>query len=187
VDKNGIDAEKLEFIKRIKNKKRGRIQDYVDQYPDAEYHETDPEADSNPLWNIIADCVFPCATQNEIKKKDAKNLAANGIQLLAEGANMPCTSEAIGVLQESKILYAPGKCANAGGVAVSGLEMTQNRMGVYWNRDEVDEKLKNIMKNIHEVCLRAAEDYGVPGNYLEGANIFAFLKVAEAMKAQGMV
>jgi glutamate dehydrogenase (NADP+) len=115
------------------------------------------------------------------------DMAANKIRLLAEGSNMPCTPDAINILQDSNVLYAPGKAANAGGVAVSGLEMTQNRMGVYWNREEVNERLKHIMKNIHDVCLKAAEEYDVPGNYLEGANIFAFLKVAEAMKAQGIV
>jgi glutamate dehydrogenase (NADP+) len=187
IDKEGIDSEKLDFIKDLKNNKRGRIKEYADKYKDAEYFETDEEADFNPLWKVKADCVFPCATQNEINKKDAEHLAKNKIFLLAEGANMPCSSEAIAVLQESKILYAPGKCANAGGVAVSGLEMTQNRMGVYWNREDVDNRLKQIMKNIHEVCLKAAEEYGVPGNYLEGANIFGFRKVAEAMKAQGIV
>jgi len=187
VDKKGIDEEKLKFIKELKNNQRGRIKEYTEEYPDAEYFETDQEADFNPLWKVEADCVFPCATQNEINKKDAEHLAKNKIILLAEGANMPCSSEAIAVLQDSKILYAPGKCANAGGVAVSGLEMTQNRMGVYWNREDVDTRLKQIMDNIHEVCLNAAEEYGVPGNYLEGANIFGFLKVAEAMKAQGIV
>lgn len=187
IDKDGIDEEKLDFIKDLKNNRRGRIKEYVDEYPDAEYYETDQDADFNPLWKVEADCVFPCATQNEINKKDAEHLAENKIILLAEGANMPCSSEAIAVLQDSNILYAPGKCANAGGVAVSGLEMTQNRMGVYWNREDVDERLQQIMENIHEVCLNAAEEYGVPGNYLEGANIFGFLKVAEAMKAQGIV
>jgi len=187
VDNKGIDSEKLHFIKDLKNNKRGRIKEYADKYKDAEYFETDEKAEFNPLWKVKADCVFPCATQNEINKKDAEHLAKNKIILLAEGANMPCSSEAIGVLQDSKILYAPGKCANAGGVAVSGLEMTQNRMGVYWNREDVDSRLKQIMENIHEVCLSAAEEYGVPGNYLEGANIFGFLKVAEAMKAQGIV
>ena len=187
IDKDGIDSNKLAFIKEIKNKRRGRIQEYVEEYPDAEYFETQEDEDFNPLWKVKADCAFPCATQNEINELDAKNLVANKIILLAEGANMPCSPEAIQILQDNEILYAPGKCANAGGVAVSGLEMTQNRMGVYWNREDVDNKLKHIMENIHEVCLNAAEEYGVPGNYLEGANIFGFLKVAEAMKAQGIV
>lgn len=187
IDEEGIDHKKLEFIKDLKNNKRGRIKEYVEEFTDAKYYPTDKDDDHNPLWKVKADCAFPCATQNEINQKDAQHLAGNNLLLLAEGANMPCTSDAIKVLQKSNILYAPGKCANAGGVAVSGLEMTQNRMGVYWNREDVDEKLKHIMKNIHEVCLDAAEEYGVPGNYLEGANIFAFLKVAEAMKAQGIV
>ncbi len=187
IDNDGIDTKKLEFIKNLKNNKRGRISEYVKEFPEAEYFETDQDAACNPLWKIKADCVFPCATQNEINENDAKNMVSGEVVLVAEGANMPCSPEAIDVLQNSGILYAPGKCANAGGVAVSGLEMTQNRMSVYWNRDDVDEKLKHIMKNIHEVCLKAAEDYGIPGNYLEGANIFGFLKVAEAMKAQGIV
>lgn len=187
IDSDGIDREKLAYIKSIKNEERVRIKQYIEKYPNARYTNTKKDQDSNPLWNEKADCAFPCATQNEINEKDAKNLINNGIILLAEGANMPCNSKAIDIFQDSKMLYAPGKASNAGGVAVSGLEMTQNRMGVYWNREDVDERLKHIMKNIHDVCLKAAEDYGIPGNYLEGANIFAFLKVAEAMKAQGIV
>lgn len=187
IDEEGIDVNKLQYIKKLKNEKRGRIQEYAEEFPDSKYYETNSEDDYNPLWKIKADCVFPCATQNEINQKDAQHLVDNNVILIAEGANMPCAPEAIKLFQKSNILYAPGKCANAGGVAVSGLEMTQNRMGVYWNREDVDEKLKHIMKNIHEVCLSAAEEYGVPGNYLEGANIFAFQKVAEAMKAQGIV
>lgn len=187
LDNDGIDYEKLSCIKKIKNHERGRIQRYTDVYPNAKYTVYEPGETHNPLWKVKADCVFPCATQNEINEEDARNIVANGAILLAEGANMPCTPKAIDIMQKSKMLYAPGKAANAGGVAVSGLEMTQNRMGVYWNRDNVDQRLKVIMKNIHDVCLKAAEDYGVPGNYLEGANIFAFLKVAEAMKAQGLV
>jgi glutamate dehydrogenase (NADP+) len=187
LDSKGINREKLDYIKYLKNEKRGRIFSYAEKYPEANYTAYRDGEEINPLWQIKADCVFPCATQNEINEIDARHLADNKIRLLAEGANMPCTPEAIQVLQDSKVLYAPGKAANAGGVAVSGLEMTQNRMGVYWNREEVDGRLKQIMKNIHDVCLKAAEEYEVPGNYLEGANIFAFLKVAEAMKAQGIV
>ena len=187
LDPDGLDREKLDYLKHLKNIKRGRIKQYIEKYPAATYTILDGSEDHNPLWQVEADCAFPCATQNELNEMDAKNLAANNIRLVAEGANMPCTPQAIDILQKSNILYAPGKAANAGGVAVSGLEMTQNRMGVYWNREDVDERLKHIMKNIHDVCLKAAEDYGVPGNYLEGANIFAFLKVAEAMKAQGIV
>jgi glutamate dehydrogenase (NADP+) len=187
LDAKGIDREKLAYIKKLKNQQRGRVHSYADTYPEAEYTAYEKEATSNPLWKIKADCAFPCATQNEINEEDARHLVAHQVKLLAEGANMPCTAKAIDIIQASDMLYAPGKAANAGGVAVSGLEMTQNRMGVYWNREEVDERLKHIMKNIHDVCLKAAEDYEVPGNYLEGANIFAFLKVAEAMKAQGIV
>lgn len=187
LDNDGIDYEKLAYIKKIKNHERGRIQRYTDAYPNAKYTIYEPGETYNPLWKVKADCVFPCATQNEINEEDARNIVANGAILLAEGANMPCTPKAIDIMQKSEMLYAPGKAANAGGVAVSGLEMTQNRMGVYWNRENVDQRLKVIMKNIHDVCLKAAEDYGVPGNYLEGANIFAFLKVADSMKAQGLV
>lgn len=187
IDEAGINREKLAHIQWIKNVQRGRIKDYVLRYPEAKYVENIDGQTSNPLWNIPADCAFPCATQNEVNERDALHLAKNGVILLAEGANMPCSPSAVKVLQQHNILYAPGKAANAGGVAVSGLEMTQNRMGVYWNREDVDGRLKHIMKNIHDVCLKAAEQYGMPGNYLEGANIFAFLKVAEAMKAQGVV
>jgi glutamate dehydrogenase (NADP+) len=187
IDPYGIDCEKLTYLKHLKNVKRGRINQYIEKYPEAKYTILNGDEAFNPLWREQADCAFPCATQNELNEEDAKHLSANNIKLVAEGANMPCTPQAIHILQKSNILYAPGKAANAGGVAVSGLEMTQNRMGVYWNREDVDERLKHIMKNIHDVCLKAAEDYGVPGNYLEGANIFAFLKVAEAMKAQGIV
>ncbi|RAI87919.1 NADP-specific glutamate dehydrogenase [Algoriphagus yeomjeoni] len=187
IDKDGIDTAKLDFIKKLKNEKRGRIKEYADKYPESEYHETKKDQDFNPLWKVKASCVFPCATQNEINEQDAKNLVSNEIILLAEGANMPCSTKAIEILQDSKVLYAPGKSSNAGGVAVSGLEMSQNRQGVYMDRDEVDQQLKNIMKDIHDECLKTAEAYGVPGNYLEGANIFAFSKVARAMQAQGVV
>lgn len=188
IDEEGIDEEKLEYIKKIKNINRGRISEYLEKYPKAQYAEVDSEKDHNPLWKIKADCVFPCATQNEINKKDAENLKKSGIKLLTEGANMPLTTEAIDVICESKILYAPGKATNAGGVAVSGLEMSQNRIGVYWSRDEVDEKLKNIMKDIHDNCVKTAEEYDLnQHDYLASANIFGFLKVADAMKAQGVV
>nr|WP_194972896.1 NADP-specific glutamate dehydrogenase [Aquiflexum lacus] len=187
VDREGIDTEKLDFIKKLKNEKQGRIKDYAEKYPGSEYHETKDGQKFNPLWKVEADCVFPCATQNEINEKDAENLVSNNVTLLAEGANMPCGTKAISIIQDSRILYAPGKSTNSGGVAVSGLEMSQNRRGVYWDREEVDKHLKDIMKNIHDVCLKTAEEYGNPGNYLEGANIFSFLKVAKAMKDQGVV
>lgn len=188
IDEEGIDEGKLEYIKKIKNINRGRISEYLEKYPEAKYEEVNSEKDHNPLWKIKADCVFPCATQNEINKKDAENLKKSGIKLLTEGANMPLTTEAIDVICESEILYAPGKATNAGGVAVSGLEMSQNRIGVYWSRDEVDEKLKNIMKDIHDNCVKTAEEYDLnQHDYLASANIFGFLKVADAMKAQGVV
>jgi glutamate dehydrogenase (NADP+) len=188
VDEEGIDNEKLAFIKEIKNTNRGRISEYLERYPDAKYHEVESEEDHNPLWKIKADCAFPCATQNEINKEDAENLKKTGIKLLTEGANMPLTPEAIDIICESEILYAPGKATNAGGVAVSGLEMSQNRIGVYWSREEVDEKLKNIMKNIHDSCVKTAEEYNLnQHDYLASANIFGFLKVADAMKAQGVI
>lgn len=187
IDEEGIDSDKLDFIKKLKNEKGGRIKEYAQKYPEAEYHETKEDQEYNPLWKVEADCVFPCATQNEINEQDAKNLVSNKVKLLAEGANMPCSTKAIQVIQDSEILYAPGKCANSGGVAVSGLEMTQNRKGVYWDRDEVDKHLKEIMENIHDECLKTAKKFGDPGNYLEGANIYAFLKVAKAMKDQGVV
>lgn len=186
IDEAGIDNSKLEFIKNLK-KKGGSLKAYTSEYKDAEYIAVDRNKDFNPFWKVKADCIFPCATQNEINENDAKNLVSNKVLLLAEGANMPCTAKAIKVLSKSDVLYAPGKAANAGGVAVSGLEMTQNRGGVYWDREKVYSELQRIMKNIHDTCLKTAADYDVPGNYLEGANIAGFLKVAEAMKAQGVV
>ncbi|MCU0357269.1 MAG: NADP-specific glutamate dehydrogenase [Cyclobacteriaceae bacterium] len=187
VDEEGIDKQKLEYLKDLKNNRRGRIQEYVQKYPKAVYHTSEASADFNPLWNIKADCAFPCATQNEINEKDANNLVKNGIRLLGEGANMPVSIEGIHILQDNGIMYAPGKASNAGGVGTSGLEMTQNFMGVNWSREEVDKQLQHIMKTIHDTCLAVANEYGKPGNYLVGANIAGFLKVANAMKAQGMV
>ncbi|HUU80494.1 MAG TPA: glutamate dehydrogenase, partial [Acidobacteriota bacterium] len=134
-----------------------------------------------------ADCAFPCATENEINGKDAQNLVNNGVKLVSEGANMPSTPEAVDIFLDRKILYAPGKAANAGGVAVSGLEMAQNSMRLNWPREEVDARLKIIMKSIHQTCLDAAEEYGVPGNYVAGANIAGFVKVVNAMLDQGLV
>ncbi len=186
-DPDGIDREKLAYIKKLKNGDRGRIKKYTEVYTEAKYTAYSHDDDHNPLWKIEADCAFPCATQNEVNALDAQTMVKNKLLVLAEGANMPCTPEAISILQSSAVLYAPGKATNAGGVAVSGLEITQNRMGVYWNREQVDNNLKHIMKDIHNVCLKVAAEYGSPGNYLEGANIFAFVKVAEAMKAQGII
>ncbi len=186
-DEAGIDAGKLAFAMRLKNVRRGRVKEYAEKYPEAVYTETDASLDHNPLWNHTADCAFPSATQNEINEKDAQNLIANGVRLVSEGANMPSTPEAINVFIDNKIFYAPGKAANAGGVATSGLEMAQNSMRLSWPREEVDHRLQQIMKSIHATCLEAAADYGQPGNYMMGANIAGFTKVVDAMLDQGVV
>ena len=186
-DEEGIDQGKLEFVKRLKNIRRGRIKECIDKYSEAVCIEVDTSLDYNPLWDHKADCAFPCATQNEINEKDAQNLVNNGVTLVAEGANMPSTPEAINIFLDNKVLYAPGKASNAGGVAVSGLEMAQNSMRLNWPREEVDSRLKMIMKSIHQSCLDAAAEYGVPGNYMAGANIAGFLKVVNAMLDQGLV
>ncbi len=187
LDEEGIDREKIDFVKRLKNFRRGRISEYAEKYPQAVYTPRDPAAESNPLWNHRADCAFPSATENEINGRDAENMAANGVFLVSEGANMPSTPEAMNTFLEHRFLYAPGKAANAGGVAVSGLEMAQNSMRLSWPRAEVDNRLRQIMKSIHATCLGAAEEYGVPGNYLAGANIAGFIKVVDAMLDQGVV
>ena len=186
-DEQGIDSAKLEYVMRLKNVKRGRINEYVDKYPEAVYTPAESSQDSNPLWNYPADCAFPCATQNEINAQDAQNLVSNEVKLVAEGANMPTTPEGINIFLDNKLLYAPGKAANAGGVAVSGLEMAQNSMRLSWPREEVDDRLKMIMENIHTTCLSAAEEYGMPGNYVAGANIAGFVKVVDTMLDQGIV
>lgn len=186
-DEAGIAGEKLEFLKDLKNNRRGRIKEYADKFKGATFHPVDLKSDHNSLWTIKADCAFPCATQNEINEKDANNLVKAGIKLLGEGANMPTTIEGINVIIDNGIMYSPGKASNAGGVATSGMEMMQNYMGQNWTSEEVDSKLKGIMKNIHDTCLAAANEYGKPGNYMAGANIAGFLKVANAMKAQGVI
>jgi glutamate dehydrogenase (NADP+) len=186
-DEEGIGEDKLAFVKRLKNIRRGRIREYVDKYSETVYTEVDSTLDYNPLWNHKADCAFPSATQNEINEKDAQNLVNNGVYLVSEGANMPSTPEAIDIFLDNKLLYAPGKAANAGGVAVSGLEMAQNSMRLRWPREEVDSRLRTIMKSIHRSCLNAAEEYGQPGNYMAGANIAGFVKVVNAMLDQGLV
>ena len=186
-DEEGIDQDKLDYIKRLKNIKRGRIKEYADKYPQAVYTEVDTSLDYNPLWSHRADCAFPSATQNEINEKDGYNLINNGIKVVSEGANMPSVPAAVDLFIDKKILYAPGKASNAGGVAVSGLEMSQNSMRLSWPRDEVDSRLKHIMKSIHQTCLDAAAEYGMPGNYVAGANIAGFLKVVNAMLDQGLV
>ncbi|MDJ0721478.1 MAG: glutamate dehydrogenase, partial [Desulfobacterales bacterium] len=186
-DEAGIDSGKLEFVKRLKNVRRGRIKEYTEKFPEAVYAEADAALDHNPLWDHKADCAFPSATQNEINAKDAQNLINNGVKLVSEGANMPSTPEAINVFIDNQIFYAPGKAANAGGVATSGLEMAQNSMRLSWPREEVDNRLQQIMKSIHATCLDAAAEYGHPGNYMMGANIAGFTKVVDAMLDQGVV
>jgi len=186
-DEQGIDREKLAFILELKNIRRGRIKEYTNKYKSAVYTPIDPKADSNPLWNHKATCAFPSATQNEISGKDAANLLKNGIYVVSEGANMPSSIEAIDQFVDSKILYGPGKAANAGGVATSGLEMAQNSMRFGWTRDEVDNRLRLIMKSIHQTCVDTADKFGTPGNYVNGANIGGFLKVADSMIDQGLV
>ncbi|MFZ0310656.1 MAG: NADP-specific glutamate dehydrogenase [Candidatus Sulfotelmatobacter sp.] len=186
-DPDGIDREKLAYILELKNVKRGRIRDYADRYKKAIFMPTDIKLEHNPLWNIKADCAFPSATQNEITAKDAANLLKNGIKLVAEGANMPSTLEATKLFLDAKILYGPAKAANAGGVATSGLEMSQNSARLSWTREEVDDRLHKIMISIHRNCFETAEKYGTPGNLVNGANIAGFLKVADAMLDQGLV
>lgn len=180
-DPDGINEEKLAFVKELKNIKRGRISEYTQKYTKAVY-----TANARP-WSVPCDCAFPCATQNEIDAKDAQNLVSNGCKLLAEGANMPTRPDAIEILQKNKVMYAPGKASNAGGVATSGLEMSQNSMRLSWTRDEVDSKLKGIMKNIHDNAWNAAKQFGHEGDYMMGANIAGFTKVATAMIAQGVI
>jgi glutamate dehydrogenase (NADP+) len=186
-DESGINSEKLEYVKHLKNVKRGRIKEYAEKYPSAVYTEADPASDHNPLWDHKADCAFPSATQNEINGNDAQNLVKNGVALVAEGANMPTTPEGVDIFLDAKLLYGPGKAANAGGVSVSGLEMSQNSMRISWNREEVDWRLRTIMKNIHATSAAAAERAGTPGNYVVGANVAGFVKVVEAMIDQGVV
>ena len=186
-DEEGIDQGKLEFVKKLKNVRRGRIKECIDKYSEETCIEVDTSLDYNPLWNHKADCAFPCATQNEINEKDAQNLVNNGVTLVCEGANMPSTPEAINIFIDNNLLYSPGKASNAGGVAVSGLEMAQNSMRLNWPREEVDSRLRMIMKSIHHSCLDAAAEYGVPGNYMAGANIAGFVKVVNAMLDQGLV
>ncbi len=186
-DEAGIDDKKLAFVMGLKNIRRGRISEYADKYKNAVYTPVDPKLDYNPIWNHKADCAFPSATQNEINGKDAQNLVKNGVIAVAEGANMPTTLEGVRVFLDAKILYGPGKAANAGGVSTSGLEMAQNSMRLPWPREEVDNRLRQIMKNIHKTCVDVAERFGTPGNYVSGANIGGFLKVADAMMDQGVV
>ncbi len=186
-DEAGIDKEKLAFVMQLKNTRRGRISEYAEQYAGSVYTESDATESDNPLWAHGADCAFPCATQNEISEEDAATLLANGVSLVSEGANMPTVAGGVQRFVEAGILFAPGKAANAGGVAVSGLEMAQNSMRYSWHREEVDERLQMIMADIHEACIKASDRFGTPGNYVNGANIAGFLKVADSMIDQGLV
>ncbi|WP_027180472.1 NADP-specific glutamate dehydrogenase [Maridesulfovibrio bastinii] len=186
-DEKGVDREKLDFLMELKNIRRGRVREYAEKYSEAVYTPVDPDLKYNPLWDHAAHCAFPSATQNEINGIDAGNLVKNGILVVSEGANMPTTPEGMNIFFDSGILYGPAKAANAGGVSVSGLEMSQNSMRLGWPAEEVDSRLKMIMKNIHKTCLDTAEYYGTPFNYVNGANIAGFVKVAQAMLDQGLV
>lgn len=179
-DPDGIDREKLEWVKDLKNVRRGRIREYVDRFPTASYVPR-AQGDENPLWSVPADCAFPSATQNEIGEKDAAHLIEGGIRLVAEGANMPTVPEAVTQFAAAGVLYAPSKAANAGGVAVSGLEMAQNMQFTQWSPEEVDRRLQAIMVHIHDTSLRTAAEFDRPGDYVAGANIAGFMKVADAM------
>jgi glutamate dehydrogenase (NADP+) len=186
-DEAGITRDKLAFVMDLKNNRRGRIKEYTDKYKSATYTAIARGAATNPLWAHKAHCAFPSATQNELNGNDAAVMLKNKITVVAEGANMPSTVEAVNQFVEAGILYAPGKAANAGGVATSGLEMSQNSMRYSWTREEVDNRLRHIMKSIHEACVETAKRFGTPGNYVAGANIAGFLKVADAMMDQGLV
>ncbi len=187
IDNDGIDHEKLSFVKELKNVHRGRIAEYQERYPHAEYHRTNPRDASNPIWSQKADCAFPCATQNEINPKDAQHLVENNVTLVAEGANMPTCEEGVQLFIERNILFGPAKAANAGGVAVSGLEMAQNGSRIRWTRNQVDDELHRIMKKIHSTCLEYSKLYSDEGNYVDGANIAGFMRAANAMLDQGYV
>ena len=180
-DSSGIDEEKLKFIMYLKNIQRGRISEYIKKYPKAVFKK------GKTPWNVPCDMALPCATQNELNEEDAKKLVANGCKCISEGANMPSTKGAVDFFIKSKILYAPGKASNAGGVATSGLEMTQNSLRYNWSRDEVDEKLREIMLSIHNSCIEHGKQKNGYVNYVKGANIAGFVKVADAMLAQGVI
>ena len=186
-DPDGIDREKLAWVMDLKNNRRGRISEYAKQYPSATFTASAPEPSVNGLWNVNVDVALPCATQNELNGEEAKMLVANKVIAVGEGANMPCTPEAVEVFQEAGVLFAPGKASNAGGVATSGLEMSQNSLRLSWTREEVDKRLEDIMVNIHKSAFETAKEYGREGDYVFGANVAGFLKVAEAMIAQGGV
>ena len=180
-DAEGIDAEKLAFVMELKNEKRGRISEYTEKYKSAEYHK------GKTPWDVKCDIALPCATQNELLAADAKTLIDNGCMCVAEGANMPCDTDAVHTFHDAKILFAPGKASNAGGVATSGLEMSQNSLRISWTREEVDERLKDIMEDIHDSCIEYGKEEDGYCNYVKGANIAGFVKVADAMLAQGVI
>jgi len=180
-DEEGIDEKKLAFVMDLKNNKRGRISDYAEKYKSAKFHK------GKTPWDVKCDIALPCATQNELEEKDAKNLLDNGCTCVAEGANMPCTADAVHAFHKAKILFAPGKASNAGGVATSGLEMSQNSLRISWTREEVDERLKDIMEDIHDSCIEYGKEKDGYCNYVKGANIAGFVKVADAMLAQGVI
>lgn len=180
-DDEGLDEEKLAFVMELKNVKRGRIKEYVKKYPSAKYIE------GKRPWNVNCDIALPCATQNELNKEDAQTLVDNNCMCVGEGANMPCTPDAIEVFQKNKILFSPGKASNAGGVATSGLEMSQNSLRISWTSKEVDEKLHKIMNDIHAACVNYGKNADGYVDYVKGANIAAFVKIADAMLAQGIV
>ena len=186
-DPDGVDRDKLAYVMDLKNVRRGRISEYAEKYPNATYTPVDPAMDHNPIWQFDAACAFPSATQNEINLVDAQNLLDRGVYVVSEGANMPSVPDAVNLFVDKGILYGPGKAANAGGVSVSGLEMSQNSLRMSWSREEVDGHLARIMKSIHTSCVEAANSVGTPGNYVNGANIAGFLKVADAMLDQGVV
>ncbi|MDP6602162.1 MAG: NADP-specific glutamate dehydrogenase [Phycisphaerales bacterium] len=186
-DGDGICREKLAWLMELKNDRRGRIHEFAEQFPSAQFHPRDDSLDHNPMWSVPAECAFPAATENEINGRDASNMLAGGVMLVSEGANMPSDCDAQSTFLEAGILYGPAKAANAGGVAVSGLEMAQSSQRVAWTREEIDKRLREIMRSIHEKCIDAAAEFGCDRNYVHGANIAGFVKVAEAMMAQGVV
>ncbi|MCK9190412.1 MAG: NADP-specific glutamate dehydrogenase [Sphaerochaetaceae bacterium] len=187
IDEEGIDEDKLAYMMNLKNVKRGRISEYITRYPSAKYIARSGAEEYNELWNVKADCAFPCATQNEINEIDAQHIVKNGVKLVCEGANMPTNIEGQQIFKKAGILYVPGKAANAGGVAVSGLEMSQNSERLSWTKENVDEKLQQIMETIYNNISEAADTYSTHNNFTDGANIAGFLKVADAMIAQGYV
>jgi glutamate dehydrogenase (NADP+) len=186
-DKEGIDREKLAWLMDLKEVRRGRIMEYAERFPAVDFTPVDPRASANPLWATDADCAFPSATHNEINAEDAGNLLASGVTVVSEGANMPTAPEGVERFVAAGILYGPGKAANAGGVATSGLELSQNAERRSWSREVVNERLHEIVRAVHEDCRATAEEYGVAGNYVHGANIAGFRTVADAMIDQGVV